>query len=309
MLDQERAQCASATTIGPPATPHEAVCSVALSQWSILPLFVELVSSQWVVLSRATCFELYDPEQGRSFLVSNRHVATGRHQDNDGVLDKDQRIPSAWRVYHHDATQLGSWQVVVYNLFSNDNEPLWLEHPVHGRAIDVVALPFQSSAPIRSWSFPWAPREPRLRYGVGSTVFALGFPVGHEPLRNGPFPVWTRGSIASEPDIPIDSLPMLLIDARTRQGQSGSPVIIHSSVNEATVFLDGSMATDGQEYGEWLGVYSGRTDRESDLGRVWKADAVREIVRAGQRPSRPWGEPLFTEADRSSALRPEGPAS
>lgn len=102
------------------------------------------------------------------------------------------------------------------------------------------------------------------------------------------FPVWTRGSIATEPNLPVDGLPLMLIDARTRHGQSGSPVILHSGRTETTVFTNGSLIADGQEHAEWLGVYSGRTDNESDLGRVWHADATRDIARHGTRPHTPW---------------------
>jgi hypothetical protein len=263
-----------------------------VSQWSLIPLFMELLSSLGAVMGRATAFAMRDPLQSHTHLVSCWHVATGRHQDTDGVLDEHSRTPSAWRVYHHHATDLGQAEIVEYDLFDGDGRPLWREHPVHGRNVDVVALPIHTNAPIRTFAFPWDPREPRIAYGVGSPVFITGHPVGHEPLRDGPFPIWSRGSIASEPAIDINALPLMLVDARARMGQSGAPVLLYSSGAETTVFVNGSIAMDGRDYGEWLGVYSGRTDSQSDLGRVWRADAVKEVIRSEVRPLGPWGEPV-----------------
>lgn len=41
----------------------------------------------------------------------------------------------------------------------------------------------------------------------------------------GVFPVWKRGSIASEPLFNINLGPAILVDAVTRRGMSGSPVL------------------------------------------------------------------------------------
>lgn len=42
-----------------------------------------------------------------------------------------------------------------------------------------------------------------------------------------------------------------------------------------------SRAITGESW-EFFGVYSGRISSESDLGRVWRRDAVREIVEGGR---------------------------
>jgi hypothetical protein len=119
------------------------------------------------------------------------------------------------------------------------------------------------------------------------------------------FPAWTRGSIASEPDLPVDGLPLMLIDARTRHGQSGSPVILHSGRTETTVFTNGSLIADGQEHAEWLGVYSDRTDSESDLAgsgtltqRATSRDTASVPTRLGER--RLNGEDIATTGPESS---------
>lgn len=99
--------------------------------------------------------------------------------------------------------------------------------------------------------------------------------------------VWTRGTIASEPALDYESKPCFLVDARGRDGQSGSPVIGYwPSTTKHTV--NGNIRIGGDESWELLGVYSGRLTPQSDLGRIWKRSAIREIVRGTEVDSNTW---------------------
>jgi hypothetical protein len=62
----------------------------------------------------------------------------------------------------------------------------------------------------------------KLSLTPGMDVFVLGYPRGISG--GGRFPLWKRGSIASEPDVNIDNLPMMYIDTATREGMSRAPV-------------------------------------------------------------------------------------
>ena len=88
--------------------------------------------------------------------------------------------------------------------------------------------------------------------------------------------MWSTGFVASEPDIDHGGRPIFLIDCRTREGQSGSPVIISRSSEGYLSYEDGS--TVGEFIPQLLGVYSGRINPESDLGIVWKARAVVDLL-------------------------------
>ncbi len=55
-----------------------------------------------------------------------------------------------------------------------------------------------------------------------------------------------------------------MVDARTWEGQSGSPVLAKMS----------------SESFELLGIYSGRTDKNSSLGYVWKISIINEIIQS-----------------------------
>lgn len=81
--------------------------------------------------------------------------------------------------------------------------------------------------------------------------------------------MWVQGTIATEPELDFDGLPRFLIDSRTRQGQSGSPVLAYYS-GGAVPMADGSTAIMGGPMEQFLGVYSGRINDQSDLGYVWK---------------------------------------
>ena len=69
---------------------------------------------------------------------------------------------------------------------------------------------------------------------------------------------------------------MFLIDCRTRKGQSGSPVIRYRNGG-------GYVAHDNDievvsPLSQFLGVYSGRINEDSDLGTVWKSHLVSELL-------------------------------
>ena len=44
---------------------------------------------------------------------------------------------------------------------------------------------------------------------------------------------------------------------------------------------------DGNPHERFVGVYSGRLNEESDIGRVWKRRALVEVINGGKRGERP----------------------
>jgi hypothetical protein len=115
---------------------------------------------------------------------------------------------------------------------------------------------------------------------VAAEVFILGYPEGLS--MQGVMPVWKRGSIASEPLFNVmDQAPAFLVDAATRGGMSGSPVL--SFGDEITDDSGHPVPVDGLQGEPWLiGVYAGRegvTGEEMDmtLGRVWHRRLLDEI--------------------------------
>jgi hypothetical protein len=89
--------------------------------------------------------------------------------------------------------------------------------------------------------------------------------------------IWSTGFIATELDVDYDDLPIFLVDCRTRSGQSGSAVIAFRTVGFVRL-MDGSMHNLTAAVCKLLGIYSGRIKKDSDLGMVWKAEAIQQLI-------------------------------
>jgi hypothetical protein len=81
--------------------------------------------------------------------------------------------------------------------------------------------------------------------------------------------------IASDPMIDYERRRMFLIDATTRGGMSGSPVILRISSGYSRA--DGTHLIGGGMVTKFLGVYSGRIRDDVEIGRVWKPKVITEI--------------------------------
>lgn len=116
---------------------------------------------------------------------------------------------------------------------------------------------------------------------VAADLFMVGYPRGL--AKQGVFPIWKRGSVASEPLFPVMGVdPAIFIDAVTYRGMSGSPVLYFG--NEITDEFGDPIPEAERTLNEpWLvGVYAGReavTDEENKMtiGRVWRKSLLDEI--------------------------------
>lgn len=113
--------------------------------------------------------------------------------------------------------------------------------------------------------------------GPSDAVSVIGFPFGM--TAGGAFGVWATGHLASEPIVNFSDLPIQLIDCRTRPGQSGSPVIAYRSGGMVAMANGDSVAFNGPVY-RFIGIYSGRINAESDIGIVWRASAINELLQS-----------------------------
>lgn len=118
---------------------------------------------------------------------------------------------------------------------------------------------------------------------VSQDVFILGYPLGL--IAHVPIPVWKRGTIATEPGIDHNSLPIIFVDSATRQGMSGSAVLARHILLGPFKKRDGSQSNTLYAVAtQILGVYSGRihpSNVEAQLGIVWKRHLVDELISSG----------------------------
>lgn len=267
----------------------------------------EADDEQWNTLAYGSAF-IYELD-GNTYLVTARHNLTGRHWQTNACLGGYPVPPTHIKVVFLAKPPSEGWRLTPLEtnprvastqflakafataVVGEDWQPLWKEHPEFGSGMDVAVLPINITDDdllITAWNSPRAtpPLPSDARWpdlAPGHDVFVVGYP---DALSTGPlFPLWIRGTIASEPHFghTVDGriLPLMLVDARTRKGQSGSAVIRTMPVGLFVQRVDGNPAVIQSAQSQIIGVYSGRTSDESDLGYVWRMDEVDAICTNG----------------------------
>ncbi len=217
------------------------------------------------------------------FLITNWHNVTKK--------SKNGCLPTCFNIVS------GSYPV---HLYSDNNAPIWYEHPQYPpsynkneevNGVDVVAIPLDGSVNEindlicinDNYNF-----EPRMIVDEGMEVFVVGYPKG---INVEGAPIWKRGSIAHDPNTNYNKLPCMLIDTATREGMSGSPVIIKPANSIYIIEVEKDQFNrmhNGTQKAKLLGIYSGRILEATDiskndpffaqLGIVWKEKVIKEIV-------------------------------
>jgi hypothetical protein len=207
-------------------------------------------------------------------LLTNWHIVSGRRPDDNIPLSPTGQVPDEVVIIHNRANRLGEW-VPKSEPLHDSAGPLWCEHPVLKQRADFVALPLTQLDDVQLYPYSLGVGDPQIKCGPADTVSVIGFPFGIQI--GGSLAVWATGFVASEPDVDFDSLPLFLIDCRSRPGQSGSAVVSYRS-GGVVGMDDGASAALAGPACRFLGIYSGRINSESDLGLVWKATAIRQLI-------------------------------
>ncbi|CAN5353996.1 hypothetical protein BH10PSE6_BH10PSE6_55100 [soil metagenome] len=204
-------------------------------------------------------------------LITNWHNVTGLSPHTRQPLSPTGGLPDSITIIHNQKGHLGNW--VSRTQLLKGRSP-WIEHPTLGDKADFVALPLTEIDDVELYPYELGDQA-NVAVRPADPVSVVGFPFGLQG--GGSLAIWATGFLASEPDIDFHGLPMFLVDCRTRQGQSGSAVIFHSNGGILNM-ADGSSALVADTTTKLLGVYSGRINDQSDLGMVWKASAIAELV-------------------------------
>ncbi len=206
-------------------------------------------------------------------LITNRHIVTGRNNDTDELLSATGGIPTELAILHNKKDVLGEWVTRTEPLYNQNNKPLWYEHPILGKKADFVALPITQTNDVefRTYDLDDGLSIPHPK--PSDRVSVVGFPFGVST--GGGMAIWATGFVASEQDLPT---PAFLIDSRTRPGQSGSAVIAQHNNGCTYIADDGTTKMITGRITQFLGVYSGRINSESDIGVVWKASVLKELI-------------------------------
>jgi hypothetical protein len=227
-----------------------------------------------------------------TYIVTNWHNVAGRNpKTKDTLLDfgevPDNIVMGIPTIQNpNEQPRMIQWQWKVLELYEDKNRtfPIWFQHPVYNEDVDIVTIPMpgiDETALMHS-------KDPALnlcniRVYPSLDVYVLGFPRGMSGGAH--FPIWKRGTIATEPDINIDNLPKLYIDTATREGMSGSPVYAQEVGYWIPEGGNSSQAAFGKGM-RFLGIYSGRVGDDTflaQLGIVWKEQAIIEIIEGQQK--------------------------
>jgi hypothetical protein len=244
---------------------------------------------------------------GQTFLATARHNVTGRNWQTNVYLGEYQVSPThleislltkppaeGWKLCpveddRHAASMEFQLRQFRICLIGEDWNPRWKQHAVHGGAVDVAvqAIKFGNDDLVHPWGYPAQETESGAtkwsNLAPAQDVFIVGYPYA---LSTGPlFPLWIRGTVASDPHFGVvvdgQQLPLIFVDARTRTGQSGSVVIRHVPEGTVVPTVGNSLGITLRPQSQIVGIYSGRTSDESDLGYVWPIAVVDEICRNG----------------------------
>jgi hypothetical protein len=211
------------------------------------------------------------------YLVTNWHVLSMQDFFTGKNLRDDAGRPNALRALFNISN--GSFDKQQWDIKIRDREdkPLWLVHPSRRCDVAVLPIPFKPEGLIISLYPLNVLANARLRIEIGMEVFILGYPFKIEPPA---YPVWKRGSIASEPRLARITTDYMLVDTASRPGMSGAPVIRRSWTNH--MVDPGVVALVDTPINKFIGVYSGRVPTEhpyeAQIGLVWADYLIDEII-------------------------------
>lgn len=262
---------------------------------SMFSLYIKMYHNDQLI-SSGTGFLMRSPSENH-YLVTNRHNLTGRHNETNECLSRTGAIPNKISIsFFRNSSLINQWGravnsgepfdftiemvdalkdrvIISQPLYDENHTQKWFEHPTLREAADFVALKIDKNESVYNITFLKEFSHP-LVVGITETVSVIGYPFGKS---NNNFPVWANGTIASDPVLDYNDLPIMLIDCRTRTGQSGSPVFRHVTSGMVN-FENNSMQTVFSPISRFLGIYSGRIHSDSDIGIVWKASVVYELI-------------------------------
>jgi hypothetical protein len=245
-------------------------------------------------------------------LVTNWHVVSGINPATGKCLSSTGALPTRIECHVTLSRKLSDrgeelyFKPLTIDLFDNGN-PIWLDENNSNEQNDYAVISLRRFVPelgtkavsLRSILGgrvvvrPGKATNPvhidnvRSAYpSIGAEVFVLGYPKGI--ASGGVFPIWKRGSVASEPQdtVELDGVDyknVFYIDALTKAGMSGAPVVCLPRRGDHFYTEDGGRITIEKTEPYLVGVYAGRegiTQEEYELsvGRVWKIGAIERLL-------------------------------
>lgn len=234
---------------------HKRVDPMSLSTTMILQLANDGSSE---TIAHATGF--FWLHEGCVYLITARHVITGRSPFDDQPISDQGYLPSRIVVHPTWSHAPNSWTRGRVELTIDHVNPNWIQDPqFETLRTDIAAIPIPSIPANKIVCINSDLRVLEQIFShVGVECAIAGYPTSN--FGDTMTPVWRTGTMASEPVLPIDGKPMFLIDALLGPGFSGAPVFrrhfgplpIDQPDGNFQILADRIMTTS------FVGVYAGR---------------------------------------------------
>jgi len=242
------------------------------------------------------------PKNEIKFLVTNYHVLTCRKPE-----EPEKLLPN----YGDSPDEISFFTLTKPDLVPKkgsiiiDGSEQWLEHRRRNEGVDIIALPIKFPNDAIILTQEELDLVDDIEIEAGSELFIIGFPWGFGA--GDFFPIWKRGTIASEPLYKQKGIAKFYIDSYTTPGMSGSPVFAISrremfsvdreiytkfkmveqnkiSALDLIKDLDPEMFQNNNFEKQCLklvGIYSGRVilpeKKDPNIGIVWQKELIDEL--------------------------------
>lgn len=232
------------------------------------------------------------------FLVTAWHIVTGRSTlPPHSALHEKGALPdnlsASLLLNEPSLSHEGkfAFEEVTIPLYGEDGAPLWYQHPL-GSKVDIAAMNLGTSTKrFQVSGITDHAHDHDMAIRIGSNICILGYPLGFTQfLRT---PIWKHGIIASEPhQEETGQAPRIAIDATTRGGMSGSPVILLANTHYVN---ESGQAIEKPGARRFVGVYGGRPGiaslegESTEIGFVYKSGALEQLIKTGT-PGLRYGE-------------------
>ena len=237
------------------------------------------------------------------WLATNWHVLAGRHTSpphnamhSKGAIPNRVRLNLILKANQPEYTPGGPPVLLkehFIDLYNQGGLAFWYQH-AQGPVFDVAVLnlhPLIETCEMRGINHVALNNDMAIQ--IGNQIFILGYPLGFQHFAE--TPIWKAGVIASEPNQEThESRNRVVIDATTRQGMSGSPVIMRQKTHY--ISEQGDIVAEANAT-RFIGIYSSRPDiavatdindedRRAEIGFFYKSGCVYDAIMRGIRGPR-----------------------
>lgn len=155
-------------------------------------------------------------------LVTAWHNFSGLHHTLREPLASHGGLPDRIKI-RYMAREPRLFKEEILPLYVDDaaDQPRWMVHREVGSFFDIAFLLLNLEGHDVFCANDKGVFSENLQ--PGSDVFAVGYPQGINTI--GVIPIWKRGTVASEMDLPTEGHPKFLVDMTGRGGLSGAPYI------------------------------------------------------------------------------------